>query len=185
MCQAKILPNVKPFYKHNSNLLSHYHQKNVVYIAYVGKHYGKYTFKYGKSTDIYQREMGSHRQNFNRFDMLYIYKTNLKDQVETMFEKELMIRGWHASLVLEDTAKPTRQTELFQLRRKKDVVEASDILLEVISQMEKTYAFNTMVDHMDALKLEEAKLKRAKYELEKTRLEYCIKRMEYFMKLQN
>lgn len=142
------------FYK-QGNLLAKVHNKNVVYIAYVGKYNGKYTFKYGKSTDVFQREMGSHRKNFELFDMMYIHRTDMKDQVETIFEKELIVRNLHKTLVINNK----RQVELFQLRRKSDVHKINDILVQVIAHCDsKTEQEDAMAS---ALKLEEMKLKRA------------------------
>lgn len=144
------------FYK-QGNLLTHVHNKNVIYIAYVGKYNGKYTFKYGKSTDVFQREMSSHRKNFEIFDMLYVHKTEMKDQVETMFEKELLIRNLHTTMVINNK----RQIELFQLRKKSDVSKINDVLLKVIAYMDATCSTSTQKELEMALKLEEMKLKRA------------------------
>ena len=85
--------------------------KNVVYIAYVGRHKNEELFKYGKSYKLFRREYMAHRKSFDQFDMVVVKLTDNKDIVEDMFEKELMIRDLHRSLVINKK----RQTELFTI----------------------------------------------------------------------
>lgn len=85
-------------------------KKNVLYIAYIGKYNDVDTYKYGKSTNVYNREMLSHRQSFPLFEMKHIYPTNLNDQVEVMLGQELKIRNIHKELVIKDK----KHIELFQ-----------------------------------------------------------------------
>ena len=141
-------------------LLTPYDNKNVVYIAYVGKYDAKYTFKYGKSTDVFQREMGSHRKNFERFDMLYIHTTNFKDQVECLLKKELLLRDLHTSLVINEK----HQKELFQLKRKSDIKYVNDIVCGIIQHVEYQHGHVGVKDKeylLLEIELEKLRLQRA------------------------
>ena len=95
------------FYKKND--LYKFNNKNVVYIADVGKYNNEHIYKYGISGKIFEREYNAHRKNFENFDMRVIKITDNKDVIEDLFEKELMIRNLHRSLVINDK----KQTELF------------------------------------------------------------------------
>lgn len=97
----------KSFYKTND--LFKFHNKNVVYLAYVGKHNNKDIFKYGVSCNIYQREYTQHRKQFTDFQMCWIKRTCNMARAEDLFEKELKIRDLHRTMVIKNK----RQTELF------------------------------------------------------------------------
>ena len=97
------------FYKKND--LYKFNNKNVIYIADVGKYNGEQIYKYGISGKIFEREYNAHRKNFDHFDMKIIKVTDNKDIIEDLFEKELMIRNLHKSLVINNK----KQTELFTI----------------------------------------------------------------------
>ena len=145
------------FYK--TNLLSSYDKKNVVYIAYVGKYDGKHTYKYGKSTNIYQREQKSHKKAFDQFEMMCVYETNMKDQVEDAFEKELLCREIHTCRVI----KHKRQTELFQLDSMEEFPSIQQLLVKTIK-------------HQEDKQIGDVELKKLEYM-------YKIKMLEYKMML--
>lgn len=104
-------PKLPSFYLDND--LYKFDNKNVVYIAYVGRHHNEPIFKYGKSSKLFQREYVAHRRTFDIFDMVTVKITDNKDIVEEMFERELMIRHLRRTLFI-DTKK---QTELFSITR--------------------------------------------------------------------
>lgn len=95
------------FYK--SNYAHRLFDRNVVYIAYIGKINRKDHFKYGTSTDVYQREYTAHRKTFPKFEMLYVRETNFKDAIEMQLEKELKLRNIHTKQPFNGKM----QTELF------------------------------------------------------------------------
>jgi 3-methyladenine DNA glycosylase Tag len=97
------------FYK--SNDLYKFNNKNVVYIADVGKYNNEHIFKYGISGKVFDREYNAHRKNFDYFDMKVIKITDNKDIIEELFEKELLIRNVHRSLIINKK----KQTELFTI----------------------------------------------------------------------
>lgn len=97
------------FYKKND--LYKFNNKNVIYIADVGKYNGEQIYKYGISGKIFEREYNAHRKNFDHFDMKIIKVTDNKDIIEDLFEKELMIRNLHKSIVINNK----KQTELFTI----------------------------------------------------------------------
>lgn len=98
---------VKSFYQTHD--LYKYHNKNVVYLAYVGKYDNKKLYKYGVSSNIYQREYMQHRKQFEEFEMCWIKQTSNMAQAEDLFEKELKIRNIHETRVIKNK----KQTELF------------------------------------------------------------------------
>lgn len=97
------------FYKKND--LYKFNNKNVIYIADVGKYNDEPIYKYGISGKIFEREYNVHRKNFEHFDMKVIKITDNKDVIEDLFEKELMIRNLHRTIVINDK----KQTELFTI----------------------------------------------------------------------
>ena len=132
----------KSFYKTHD--LYKFANKNVVYIAYVGKYNEKPVYKYGISSNIYQREYQQHRKNFDEFTMCWIKKTCNMAQAEDMFEKELKIRNLHTTM----TINRKRQTELF--------VPTEEYPYEYLKRL-----FNRLTKHADKDLLSEiAELKR-------------------------
>jgi len=95
------------FYKKND--LYKFNNKNVIYIADVGRYKDEHIYKYGISGKIFEREYNAHRKNFDHFDMKVIKITDNKDVIEELFEKELMIRNIHRTLTINNK----KQTELF------------------------------------------------------------------------
>lgn len=142
-----------------------YDQKNVVYIAYVGQYNSKHVFKYGKSTNIYQRE-ATHKKTFEYFDLMYIHETDMKDQVEQIFEKELMSQDLHTSMVICDK----KQTELFQLETKEHVEEVNALLTKI-------------VEEADGKRADAQKIQLATLSLRKLEIKYQTKLLEYKIKL--
>ena len=147
------------FYR-NAALFKHDY-KNVVYIAHVGKYKNQDLFKYGKSTDVYQREYNAHRLNFESFNMLHIANTNYKDIVETTFERELKIRDVHVSLEIKNK----RQTELFITNDTYSFDYFKCLLSDIIDH------FDILDSEMRKLKMEEIKLQQMKIALEMKKLE--------------
>jgi hypothetical protein len=97
----------KSFYKNNA--IYKLHNKNVVYLAYVGEYNKEPIYKYGVTSNVYHRDYDQHRKQFEAFQMCWVKKTYNMTQAEALFEKELKIRNLHKSLVIKNK----RQTELF------------------------------------------------------------------------
>lgn len=97
----------KSFYKTHD--LFKFHNKNVVYMAYVGKYNDKQVYKYGVSSNVYNREYLQHRKQFEEFTMCWIKTTANMTQAEDLFEKELKIRDLHLTMTINNK----KQTELF------------------------------------------------------------------------
>ena len=117
---------------YSKNPLFKVDKKNVLYIAYIGKYNDLDTYKYGKSTNVYNREMLSHRNSFPTFEMKHIYPTNLKDQVEVMLGQELKIRNIHKELVIKDR----KHIELFQTTEEYTLPYILDLTEEIIKYNE-------------------------------------------------
>ena len=95
------------FYKGND--LYKYDNKNVIYLAYVGRYNNEDIFKYGKSVKLFQREYKTHVKNFEFFEMQHVYITDNKDIVEEILKRELLIRNLARTMVIQKK----NQTELF------------------------------------------------------------------------
>lgn len=102
---------VPSFYKEND--LYKFDNKNVIYVAYVGRYNKEEIFKYGISSKIFKREYLQHRNNFTKFDMITVKITDNKDVVEELFEKELLIRDLHRKITINNK----KQTELFTVNK--------------------------------------------------------------------
>lgn len=114
------------FYKYND--LYKFNNKNVVYIADVGKYNGEHIYKYGISGKVFEREYNAHRKNFEHFDMKIIKITDNKDIIEELFEKELLIRNMHRSLVINNK----KQTELFTINENYSFIYFQKLLNRLI-----------------------------------------------------
>ncbi len=96
-----------PFYKAND--LYKYDNKNVVYLAYIGRYNNEDIYKYGKSVKLFQREYKAHIKTFEIFEMQHVYITDNKDIIEEIFKKELLIRNLNRTMLIQKK----KQTELF------------------------------------------------------------------------
>lgn len=141
----------------------------MVYIAYVGQYEGKHIYKYGKSANVYKREVQSHRNAFESFEMLYVHETNFKDQVETLFEKELVLRNMHRTM----TINKKKQTELFMLDTQEDIGDVNKVLVNIIQHYHDSHDEKRMAT---ALELEKLAVK-------KLELQYKLKRLELKMQI--
>jgi hypothetical protein len=150
---------------YSKNPLFRVDKKNVLYIAYIGKFNNKDTYKYGKSTNVYNREMLSHRKSFTTFEMMNVFQTNFKDQVETQLEQELKIRNIHRELIIKDR----KYIELFQ---------PSDeySLLYIMNLTEELIKYNEFQEK-DMMKLEMERLR-----VEKLRLRVHMKELDLKIK---
>jgi hypothetical protein len=90
--------NIKKFYDESTFYV--YDKKHVLYIAFVGKYFGLFIFKYGLSRDMFRREYNEHRKQFTVFEVVLIIECDNCEAVETLFEKELKMRHLHQELVI-------------------------------------------------------------------------------------
>lgn len=125
---------------YRSKCITSFEGKNVLYIAYVGKHPRPSqqdalvdTFKYGKSSDIYQREYKSHRKAFGTFEMLHIYPSAYSDYVETQFERELRVRNIHTEISINNK----KRTELFQPTEEYSLAFVATVMRRLIKMSEQ------------------------------------------------
>ena len=148
---------------HKTGNLAKLYKQNVIYIAYVGTHNNKDTFKYGKSSDVFKREYSSHRKTFQIFEMYEIYKTNYKDHVEVQLEHELKLRNLHTQLYFGKL-----QTELFQVNDTYSIDDIDRITRDIIKEH----------DAKDDKIIEYERIK-----LRQMELEYKMKLLDYKLKL--
>jgi|UniRef100_A0A6C0BGT1 hypothetical protein len=141
------------FYKTNDAFK--FARQNVVYVAYVGKYNNQDYFKYGVSTNIFQREYEQHRKNFDHFEMCLVKKAYNMYQAEDYLEKELKLRNLHRHLEIRDK----KQTELFVISEEYDYDYVRKLVNRVIRYADKEilYEMNILKKHIKTL---EAELKR-------------------------
>lgn len=115
------------FYK--KNYYYRFHDKNVVYIAYVGKIGRKDTFKYGVTKNLFKREYEQHRKTFSKFEMCHVKPTYNIYQAEDLLEKELKLRNMHTTMRINDKL----QTELFTVNSDFDI----DYIKKLVNHISK------------------------------------------------
>ena len=169
--QVRASATVNTFYKTNN--LSKYDNKNVIYIAYVGQYNNQNVYKYGKSSNMYQREMTSHRKNFEAFQMQNIYLTNHKDYVEVQLEKELKLRHMHVELVIKNK----KQTELFYTTPSFDIHDVDRLVRDIIHE------FSVQDAETRTIELERIKLQREIIKLQREQVK--LEMMQIKLKLKN
>lgn len=134
---------------YNENLLYKYDNKNVIYIAYVGYINNEQTYKFGISSQLYEREYNAHRNNFDIFDMKLVKITDNKDIIEDLFKKELKIRNLHRI----HTINTKRQTELFVTTPEYNFNKIIRLLLNVIKD-NPSYEVAMLQEQIKKLKLQ-------------------------------
>lgn len=137
----------KNFYKTND--LFKFHRRNVLYVAYVGQYDTHHYYKYGISSNIFQREYEQHRKNFEEFQMCLVKKTHNMHQAEELLEKELKIRKMHT----HKSILGKRQTELFVLNDDYDYKYVERLINRIVRHVDKE-----IIDEIKGLK-KELKLK--------------------------
>lgn len=90
-----VLPSLRKYGSYSipkfddSNMISNYDNKNVLYIGYIGKYDDEPLYKFGKSSNIYARDYASNKKTLNLFDIVYIAVCDNKDEVEQKFKKRI------------------------------------------------------------------------------------------------
>lgn len=139
----------KPFNFYNENALYKYDNKNVIYVAYVGYINNEDTYKFGISSQLYEREYNAHRNNFDIFDMKLVKITDNKDIVEDLFKKELKIRNLHRI----HTINTKRQTELFVTTPEYSFDKICKLLIRLIKD-NPSYEVAMLQEQIKKLKLQ-------------------------------
>lgn len=106
-----------------------FHDKNVVYIAYIGKIGRKETYKYGVTKNLFKREYEQHRKTFNKFEMCHVKPTYNIYQAEDLLEKELKLRNMHTTMRINGKL----QTELFTVNEDFDL----DYIKRLVNRLSK------------------------------------------------
>lgn len=141
--------------------VTRFDHKNVIYLAYVGVHDQYETYKYGKSSNVYQREMTAHRKTFgDKFQMRGVYETNYKDQVELLLAKELKVRDLHRKMNVNNR----NQTELFITTPTYTFEYVESLLKDII------HDFDCMDSKRIALEVEKLKVEKLRLQLELKRI---------------
>lgn len=108
--------NIPKFYDTDS--ISSFYDKTVVYIGYVGKvttkHNDEFTFKYGLSRKMFERDLNQHSKQFDRFDAVVILETDNAELIEKLFERDL--KAFH--LYRKHVINGKTQKELFTVSHK-------------------------------------------------------------------
>jgi len=126
----KLLPST--IYKHKSfydnNLITKFDYKRVIYIGYVGIIDGEHIFKYGKTKDIFSRDVVKHRKDYGFFDLIFVYECLNNEIVEKKFERELIARNIHRKKTINNTSR----VELFTLSSDANIDKVKKIMKTII-----------------------------------------------------
>lgn len=140
---------MKSFYKKYD--ITSFENRNVMYVAFVGRYKTTDLYKYGKSVNVYEREYTKHRKAFDMFDMQYIKGTDNKDIVENLFKKELKIRDLHRTMIINNK----KQTELFTVTEDYDY----NYIINLLNRLIKNNPSYEVKKLTDKLKLTNQRLK--------------------------
>ena len=94
---------------YDNMLITDYDNKNICYIGYIGIYNDKLLFKFGISTNVYVRDIKTHRKFYKMFVIKYIKECHNHKQLENKFKQELVARGLTISLKINDVM----QNEIF------------------------------------------------------------------------
>ncbi len=119
------------FYK--TNFYYKFHEKNVMYIAYVGKIERQDIYKYGITRNLFKREYEQHRKTFNTFEMVHVKPTFHMAQAEDLFEMELKLRNLHRKLEFGGK----QQIELFTLDDNYDIDYIKRLVNRISAHVDK------------------------------------------------
>lgn len=89
-------------------------KKNVLYIGYIGIYNNEPIFKFGETTDIFERII-THQKNYGLFELAYIGICNDKTIIETKFKKSLKFDKTIRSILIKNNHK---DKELFTITDK-------------------------------------------------------------------
>ncbi len=145
----------KNFY--DDNLISQFENKNVVYIGYVGVHNNEHIFKFGKTRNIYNRDIKKHRSNFNFFEIIYVKDCVNYEIVEKQFKKELIAKKIHRKLNIRNKT----DIELFTITNKISIDDIKRLMDDIIDffpinkdLMLAKYEYDIYKEKNDHLKLQ-------------------------------
>ena len=120
--------SIQPKYEHTSfyddNMISTYDKKKVVYIGYIGIYNNEHVFKFGKTLDIFSRDIKKHRKNYGLFDVIYIKECFNYEVVETQFKKELIAKN----LIRKIEINGKNRAELFTITSKKSIDSIKNVM---------------------------------------------------------
>ncbi len=118
--------NIKLFY--DTEAISSFYGKAVMYIGYIGRIKNEHIFKYGLSRKMFERDHDQHSKFFKQFDVIYIGETDNCELIEKLFEHDLKIFRLHR----QHTVKNKSITELFTISTKYSVEYLIDHLKSLI-----------------------------------------------------
>lgn len=111
---------------YSSHLLIDFDNQNVIYLAAIGNNEkGEPLFKFGKSADVYTRDVMHHRKLFDTFEILHVEKCERKDHVEKALKRELRMK----KMLREIVVKGKRQTEVFTTDNIEEVKKMLSVLV--------------------------------------------------------
>lgn len=156
----------KDFY--DENMLSDWHNKNCVYLAYIGCHSGNHILKFGISCDFVRRELVEHRAFYKTFNVIKIWESlankTVEDKLKTNFSSKNMLTTLR---IKGNNGKILQKRELVRLNE----VNGLNYCLNMIDSVVK----KTITPHETEL---HEQIKELKHEKEKELMEQKIKHLE-------
>lgn len=113
----------------NGNI-SDYHDKTVLYIGFIGKYNNELLYKYGISNRILKRIQKEHVKTFDTFNLKFIIESDNYKMVENLFEAELIQKGIHRTIILNEN----KYTELFTVTKHYSLYHIKEILTNIVDK---------------------------------------------------
>ena len=93
----------------NKNI-SEYYNKNVIYIAYVGRENGYDVYKIGISDRMFERDYNEHRQTFgDEFQLILLEECDNNKKIEDMILRDLKVRNIWLSTYISKNGKTQKE----------------------------------------------------------------------------
>lgn len=176
---------ISSFYDTNS--VSKYDKKNVIYLAVIGLHNNKLLIKYGESNDVYRREFKEHKRTYgNQFKIVFIHETDNKEKIENLFKMNIVSKKLNVNLKFKEKYR----RELFLTSNSFTLDDAKKLMSNLIEDnpLESIKQKNNKIedleyqlkDHENLLTeiIEKEKTKQEKEKTKQLELEVELKRLE-------
>jgi len=128
-CYSLKTDDLSKFNFYSKNLISEYKDKNVIYLAYIGKHNQQDMLKFGISSDFPRRELIEHRKTFAIFNVLYIEEAELSSHIENKLKLEFKARNMLQNIKINNKM----QKEVVALNAINGVESCINIIKQLVS----------------------------------------------------
>lgn len=131
----------KERYKFDDFDITNFTNKNVLYLLYIGYNSNNYYIKFGITCDI-NRRFKEHSKHFINVKILKLYETDKNNFIEKKLSTELSNKNMmskitnrelHEMGICNNLKLDSKQTEIFTIKQKKDIMDIYDIIDKLIN----------------------------------------------------